>query len=249
MRTLIFKFSIWSGRPSPGMAMLNLQYSSGVNRHGYGGANSSSNSNNHGLHPWQQSCLYLMDIVVPYLWSKLYKRTLLCEGIGEKHVIGISTRQLHTMESFLSMVRLVNHAVFILKGTYRTLPERILGASMLYSQQHADRTVSFEYLNRQLVWGEISELALFVLPLVNVSSLRRTIERYLPGMKGVEVAKSYQGDPSACPVCGSSISPVSCTALPCGHHFCYYCLSSRLFADLCECARCGERVETLRLNK
>lgn len=33
------------------------------------------------------------------------------------------------------------------------------------------RLVSFEYLNRQLVWQELSEFMLFLLPLINVTKV------------------------------------------------------------------------------
>jgi peroxin-2 len=42
------------------------------------------------------------------------------------------------------------------------------------------RLVSFEYLNRQLVWQELSEFLLFLLPLINVPRLKRAMLRAFP---------------------------------------------------------------------
>ena len=42
------------------------------------------------------------------------------------------------------------------------------------------RALSFEYLNRQLVWHELSELLLFLLPLINVSRVKGFIMANLP---------------------------------------------------------------------
>ena len=42
------------------------------------------------------------------------------------------------------------------------------------------RALSFEYLNRQLVWHELSELLLFLLPLLNVARLKSMVLSYLP---------------------------------------------------------------------
>ena len=42
------------------------------------------------------------------------------------------------------------------------------------------RALSFEYLNRQLVWHELSELLLFLLPLLNVARLKSMVLFYLP---------------------------------------------------------------------
>jgi peroxin-2 len=44
------------------------------------------------------------------------------------------------------------------------------------------RLISFEYLNRQLVWQELSEFLLFLLPLINVQKVRRFVLRLLPRM-------------------------------------------------------------------
>lgn len=42
------------------------------------------------------------------------------------------------------------------------------------------RMISFEYLNRQLVWQELSEFLLFLLPLINVPRLKRAVTRLFP---------------------------------------------------------------------
>jgi peroxin-2 len=50
----------------------------------------------------------------------------------------------------------------------RSLLERLAGARLVYAQPVMSRLVSFEYLNRQLVWQELSELLLFLLPLLDL---------------------------------------------------------------------------------
>ena len=45
------------------------------------------------------------------------------------------------------------------------------------------RAISFEYLNRQLVWHELSELLLFVLPLISVTRLKRMIVSRWPSLR------------------------------------------------------------------
>lgn len=49
--------------------------------------------------------------------------------------------------------------------------ERLIGARLVYRQPSMSRLVSFEYLNRQLVWQELSEFMLFLLPLINVTKV------------------------------------------------------------------------------
>lgn len=62
----------------------------------------------------------------------------------------------------------------------RSLLERLLRARPVYARPSAARAISFEYLNRQLVWSELSELLLFVLPLVDVGAIKRALRAHLP---------------------------------------------------------------------
>lgn len=50
----------------------------------------------------------------------------------------------------------------------------------MYARGSMARALSFEYLNRQLVWHELSELLLFLLPLLNVARLKSMVLTYLP---------------------------------------------------------------------
>ena len=62
----------------------------------------------------------------------------------------------------------------------RSVLERLLRARLVYSRAAMARALSFEYLNRQLVWHELSELLLFLLPLVNVGRLKAAVMARLP---------------------------------------------------------------------
>lgn len=50
----------------------------------------------------------------------------------------------------------MNLMLFLRKGRYRNLLERLLGARLVYKEPNMSRVISFEYLNRQLVWQELS---------------------------------------------------------------------------------------------
>ena len=62
----------------------------------------------------------------------------------------------------------------------RSVLERALGARLVYERGSMARALSFEYLNRQLVWHELSELLLFVLPLLNVQRIKAFVMARLP---------------------------------------------------------------------
>lgn len=77
----------------------------------------------------------------------------------------------HSIAAFISFL------VFLVNGRYRTLIDRILRIRLTPPTSQASREVSFEYLNRQLVWHAFTEFLLFLLPLVGISRWRRWLSR------------------------------------------------------------------------
>lgn len=77
----------------------------------------------------------------------------------------------HSIAAFISFL------VFLVNGRYRTLVDRLLRIRLTPPSAQASREVSFEYLNRQLVWHAFTEFLLFLLPLVGISRWRRWISR------------------------------------------------------------------------
>ena len=77
----------------------------------------------------------------------------------------------HSMAAFASFL------VFLYNGRYRTLLDRFLRLRLAPPSSQVSREVSFEYLNRQLVWHAFTEFLLFLLPLVGISRWRRWVAR------------------------------------------------------------------------
>ena len=77
----------------------------------------------------------------------------------------------HSIAAFASFL------VFLLNGRYRTLVDRILRLRLTPPINQVSREVSFEYLNRQLVWHAFTEFLLFLLPLVGISRWRRWLAK------------------------------------------------------------------------
>ena len=75
----------------------------------------------------------------------------------------------------------------------RSVLERLLGARLVYSKGTMARALSFEYLNRQLVWHELSELLLFLLPLLNVARIKALVMSHLPRMSVPAATSSISG--------------------------------------------------------
>lgn len=77
----------------------------------------------------------------------------------------------HSIAAFASFL------VFLVNGRYRTVLDRIMRLRLVPPTNHASREISFEYLNRQLVWHAFTEFLLFFLPLVGISRWRRWLSR------------------------------------------------------------------------
>ncbi|SCZ87357.1 BZ3500_MvSof-1268-A1-R1_Chr2-2g04823 [Microbotryum saponariae] len=86
---------------------------------------------------------------------------------------------LNLVERCTAMATLANFLIFLYDGRYRTLVDRILGMRLIYAQRSIKPNVSFEFLNRQLVWEAFTEFLLFLMPLISVRRLRTRILRTL----------------------------------------------------------------------
>jgi hypothetical protein len=64
-----------------------------------------------------------------------------------------------------------SQVMFLYNGRYFTLSQRLTRKMMMHVDPNEGRTVSFEYLNQQLVWGELQHFVMFLLPLLTPGSL------------------------------------------------------------------------------
>uniref|UniRef100_A0A0E0PK06 RING-type E3 ubiquitin transferase (cysteine targeting) n=1 Tax=Oryza rufipogon TaxID=4529 RepID=A0A0E0PK06_ORYRU len=175
---LIWRFSIWVDKPTPGNALMNLRYRD---------ERAAPITGKEGLEG-------------PGL-SVSQKRPLARRAWGlVQHAEG-----LYRASSFFNLL------LFLYGARYKTIVERILKARLVYESPNMNRAVSFEYMNRQLVWNEFSEMLLLLLPLLNSSSVKKFL---LPFSK--DKSASSSGDEADCPICRSSPS-IPFVALPCQH--------------------------------
>ncbi|BGP12377.1 peroxisome assembly protein (Peroxin-2) [Rhodosporidiobolus nylandii] len=80
-------------------------------------------------------------------------------------------------EKLAALAGLLNFLVFLHNGRYRSLVDRILKMRLVYAQRSFVPNVSFEYLNRQLVWEAFTEFLLFILPLINLHRFRLRLSK------------------------------------------------------------------------
>ncbi|EDO33162.1 predicted protein, partial [Nematostella vectensis] len=130
-------------------------------------------------------------------------------------------RFLYVGEKILQFASMINFLVFLQKGRYQSLLERLLGIHHVFEQRQSLRQVSFEFMTRELLWHGFAEFLFFLLPLINVHKLKNLIMRQftrpaLPSSPNVKVAFHQ------CSIC--SEPPTAPHQGACEHVFCYYCI-------------------------
>jgi peroxin-2 len=96
----------------------------------------------------------VFTVAGPYLWSRV-NRYITSKGWGELDESDSRNRVyrwLQAGEKYWKAFSLVNFLVFLWNGRYRTLIDRVLAMRLVYSKKSMNRQVSFEFLNRQMVW-------------------------------------------------------------------------------------------------
>ncbi|KAL8669755.1 MAG: hypothetical protein Q9168_005670 [Polycauliona sp. 1 TL-2023] len=169
LRAVLFKLSIWDHNASYGSALQNLQYTDARQA----GPLLSNPTR------WQKVCYGALSVGGRYAWEKWGLWLADQEGNYDQPAPRIQTLSrissaastAHSVTAFSSFI------VFLINGRYRTLLDRILRLRLASPGNHLSRQVSFEYLNRQLVWHAFTEFLLFLLPLVGITRWRRWLSR------------------------------------------------------------------------
>ncbi|OSS53138.1 hypothetical protein B5807_02519 [Epicoccum nigrum] len=172
LRAVLFKLSIWNNNASYGAHLQGLRYTDAR----------SSAPNRPPPKPWQKAAYGLITIGGRYAWSK-WEDYLLSASEDftrpENPNLTALSRLTETLTNAHDIASLASFLVFLVNGRYRTLTDRLLRLRLTPTSHSTSREVSFEYLNRQLVWHAFTEFLLFLLPLVGISRWRRILSRSL----------------------------------------------------------------------
>ncbi|KAI9801899.1 MAG: peroxisome assembly protein (Peroxin-2) [Piccolia ochrophora] len=163
LRALLFKLSFWDHSTTYGAALQNLRYT-----------DARSASLTHPPPTTLQKSLYgLFTVAGPYTWHK-WETHLLSSSPPPDPLLPRLTNLLSTT---YTAAKLGTFLLFLLNGRHHDLLSHVLRVRLVPRTGHVVREVSFEYLNRQLVWHAFTEFLLFVLPLVGISRWRRWATR------------------------------------------------------------------------
>ncbi|KAK2749691.1 peroxisome assembly protein (Peroxin-2) [Myotisia sp. PD_48] len=169
LRAILFKLSIWDHDASYGAALQNLRYTDSRSK----GPVYASPSK------WQKSLYGLLTVGGRYAWDKWESWMIDQEGGYDEPSANVQLMSKITsiFSTLHSSAALISFLVFLVNGKYRTLVDRILRMRLTPPSMQISREVSFEYLNRQLVWHAFTEFLLFLLPLVGIGRWRRWLSR------------------------------------------------------------------------
>lgn len=169
LRAVLFKLTVWDHDATYGAALQNLRYTDARR----GGPALVPPSR------WQKAVYGLVTVGGRYFWAKwedwLMEQDDGFEGPGP--AVRRLSRWTSTLSTMHASAAFASFLVFLLHGRYRTLLDRVLRMRLAPPTSQVSREVSFEYLNRQLVWHAFTEFLLFVLPLVGINRWRRWLAR------------------------------------------------------------------------
>ncbi|KAI9692594.1 MAG: peroxisome assembly protein (Peroxin-2) [Bathelium mastoideum] len=169
LRTILFKLTIWDHNASYGAVLQGLRYTD---------ARQPSLARRMPT-AWQKSIYFIVSTGGRYGWTKWENWLLDREASYDEPTPNVRylTRITSLATTAHSLAAFVSFLVFLLNGKYRTLLDRLLRLRLAPISSQVSREVSFEYLNRQLVWHAFTEFLLFILPLVGISRWRRWLVR------------------------------------------------------------------------
>ncbi|KAF2301191.1 hypothetical protein GH714_020739 [Hevea brasiliensis] len=236
----LMKFSIWVDKPTPGNALMNLRYRD--DRAVVPREKVRTGLEGPGLTMAQKLWYCIATVGGQYIWARLQTFSAFRRW-GDSEQRPLARRAwilIQRIEGLYKAASFGNLLIFLFTGRFRNLVERVLRARLVYGHPNMNRAVSFEYMNRQLVWNEFSEMLLLLLPLLNSSSIKNLLSPF-----SKDKSSSSAGDDGTCPVC-QAIPTIPFLALPCQHRYCYYCLRTRCAASSSfRCPSCSEPVHAL----
>ena len=195
--------------------------------------------------PLKRKLLFFILLYVATKWLKEREDTFIdiISRVCRPQIVDFIRKIIRLSDVAIKVLALWNFMIFILHGRYPTLLERIAGLEVVPSRPKQFTRSSDEYTNQEILWNGFTEFTMFVLPFLNIVSLKNwfnsSILRHLPFHFG---SPTEEMGLSVCAECGTH--PTHPQLATCGHLFCYYCVSANKMADTnYPCPKCHKIVE------
>lgn len=241
LQLLLWRFTLYSSSATVGQSLLSLRYHNGQ----------SSSPRYRPLSRRQKLGMAFLGTGADWLRERSHKLLLslgLSVGRASSEAEGGGTLQqglracLTLLSSVAQLASVLNFLVFLRRGCHPALAERVVGARAVFSKANVVRDVTYQYLNRELLWHGFSDFLIFLLPLVNTRKLRAAVSSLLFGsgsaVEGDGGAAATQRVLKECGLCGEW--PTMPHSVGCCHVFCYYCIKSHGIAEASlTCPKCS----------
>ncbi|KAJ9099905.1 hypothetical protein QFC21_003910 [Naganishia friedmannii] len=218
LKLLLYRLGVWSvqDRATPGLKLQNLRYAYGRDRNVTSEEELPCDAPSHTTmltcHLYNPTVptrsLYLLPLLstIPsYVVSRLHMQAL-SSSFPEYPRGSLQRRWWLLLERFLAVgkfVELCGFLTFLWDGKYPNVMARVLKMRLIPQEATADvtRMISYEFMNRQLVWAGFTEFLVFLLPILQArhgivsEPLKRAIQVLKKGVRffrAEHVAQDYE---------------------------------------------------------
>ncbi|KAL7411106.1 Pex12 amino terminal region-domain-containing protein, partial [Mrakia frigida] len=158
LNLLLYRYGMWNRLATPGAQLQNLKYSSTK----WGASQSRSK-----LRTLLLLHLLLTPSIFPKYFLTRFKQYALSRSWPDLPRRSFRKRVwdgMSKLEDLGKLGELVGIVWFLRDGSYPSLLTRLLGLKLVPSQAVLSRMVSYEFMNRQLVWGSFAQFLPHLLP-------------------------------------------------------------------------------------
>ncbi|RKO91572.1 Pex12 amino terminal region-domain-containing protein, partial [Blyttiomyces helicus] len=150
LQYVMYHFSIYATGASYGLQLQNLRYR---NESRHGGKREASTIDAP-LTRSQKLAHAILHVFGRWSWLRVnrYATTHEWSEHPENNWRNRIWRYLQKAETAYKAISVVNFLVFLYDGRYRSPLDRLLRMRLVYTRRETARAVSFEFMNRQLVW-------------------------------------------------------------------------------------------------
>lgn len=167
LKLALFKVTVWDHSTTYGAKLQNMKL-----------VHSASTARNHIAMTRNQKMAYGFLVVGgSYVWNKI--DDYVTQHAHESERLQKVRDLLDKLSLTWSVSSLANFVLFLYSGKYSTLIMRILKIRFIPVSKSIRREVNFEFQNRQLVWNALTEFLLFILPIINIRKVKRSLARVI----------------------------------------------------------------------
>lgn len=254
LKAALFKLTVWDHSTTYGAKLQSLQF-----------VDARTSVTNKPITYAQKVGYGILVVGGSYIWQKLddylTSASYSAEDYSSQRRIDRLRRFTDSLSTLWSVSSLANFVLFLYSGRYSTLILRLLGIRLASTTRKVSRQVNFEFQNRQLVWNAFTEFLLFILPLLNLAKIKRTLLKYIVRDNSSGEGSSKTGEleflpERTCAICYKEdegtvtkkeiTNPYKSTS--CGHTYCYVCIESKLLENEGEgwnCLRCNQLIRSV----